>query len=111
LLTIFGSGFAAGRLTAPRPPAFAGPAGTLYTVEDVLTRFTRELRLTAEQRKQIRPIVEQTVQRMSRLPVRSPERLRVYEDCMAQLRPVLQSEQQPGVDWLLERARRTFAQD
>jgi hypothetical protein len=112
LLAIFVGGFAAGRLTAPAPasasPGFAGPAGRIYTVDDVLTRLTGELRLDDAQRERVRPIVEETVRRMSRLPPRSPERLAAYEDCMAKLRPLLRPDQQPGVDRLLERARRTF---
>jgi hypothetical protein len=112
LLAIFAGGFAAGRLTAPAPasasPGFAGPAGRVYTVEDVLARLTGELRLDDAQRERVRPIVEETVRRMSRLAPRSPERLAAYEDCMAKLRPLLRPDQHPGVDRLLERARRTF---
>jgi hypothetical protein len=116
LLAIFAGGFAAGRLTAPTPatasasPGFTGPAGRVYTVDDVLARLTGELRLDDAQRARIRPIVEETVRRMSRLPPRSPERLAAYEDCMAKLRPLLRLEQQPAVDRLRERARRTFGQ-
>jgi hypothetical protein len=120
LLAIFAGGFAAGRFTAPVPaptptpasasPGFAGPAGRIYTVDDVLTRLTGELRLDDAQRARIRPIVEETVRRMGRLPPRSPERLAVYEDCMAKLRPLLRRDQQPSVDRMLERARRVFAQ-
>jgi hypothetical protein len=112
LLAIFAGGFTAGRLTAPAPPSaspgFAGPAGRIYTVEDVLTRLTGELRLDDAQRERVRPIVEETVRRMSRLPQRSPERLAAYEDCMAKLRPLLRPDQQPGLDRMLQRARRIF---
>ena len=112
LLAIFAGGFAAGRLTVPAPPpaspGFVGPAWRIYTVDDVLTRLTGELRLDVAQRERVRSIVEETVRRMSRLPPRSPERLAVYEDCMAKLRPLLRPGQQPAVDRLRERARRTF---
>ncbi len=113
LLIIFAAGVGVGRLTAPKPVApeaagFRGPRGRLYTVDDVLARLDRELRLDAAQRAQIRPVVEDTVARMATLPPRSAERLAVYEDCMSRLRPLLRPGQQPGVDRMLERARRTF---
>ena len=79
-------------------------------MDDVLARLTGELRLDDAQRARIRPIVEETVRRMSRLPPRSPERLAAYEDCMAKLRPLLRPDQQPGVDRMRDRARRTFGQ-
>lgn len=55
LLIIFAAGVVVGRLTTPRPGAsvaagFRSPSGRLYTVDDVLARFTSELQLDASQR-------------------------------------------------------------
>jgi hypothetical protein len=109
LAVIFAAGAITGRLTAPRPPTLvAGPAGRVRTAETVLTRLTSELGLDAAQQAQLKPILEDMAENMSRLGPASVERREVFQNHVPRIRALLRSEQLAAFDRLVERTERTY---
>ncbi len=109
LVAIAAGGFAAGRLTAPRAPTrWVSISGQLRSTDEVLTRMTARFNLDATQQSQFRPILEAMARRMAALPPDAPERLTVFRECVAQLRPLLRPEQLPTFDRAATNAVRAF---
>lgn len=94
LAAIFAAGIVTGRLTSPRPPTLVVTAdGRVTTSESLLVRLNRELRLTAEQERQFRTLLEELAREVSPLPPASHERLAKFNGYAPRMKALLRPDQ------------------
>lgn len=109
LLAIFAGGFVAGRLSVPQSPRrFLALSGEWRSTDEVLARMTARFNLDAVQQRQFRPILEAMARRMAALPPHEPERMKAFQECVSQLRPLLRPEQLPAFDRSVEQSLRAY---
>lgn len=98
-LTI-GSALALGALGASAQPGAHGGPGMQHGMGgDSLEHLTKELNLTADQQAQVAPIVDQAKPQLQAIHREAMEKARtVMENAGAQIRPLLNAEQQAKFD-------------
>lgn len=94
LAAIFAAGAITGRLTAPKPPALVVTGeGRVITSAAMLARLKRELRLTADQERQFRTVMEELAREISLLPPASTERMEKFKSYTPRMEAILRPDQ------------------
>lgn len=108
-MVIFAAGVLTGRFTVPRfPVQIATPTGGIATSDMILARITGELGLTEEQQAQMRPIIEDSAEKMSQTPPATRQRLEIFTQGVPRMREVLRPDQYERFDRFVELTQRRF---